>query len=121
MVRPEEVYKYYKISDAFITASTSETQGLTYIEVMASWCPVICKWDKCIDKLVINNQTGFTYNDDLEFKDAVIKLRSKEYQTVLSNKCIIKAEEYSAKKFASKVEGMYCSKLLYDRIINEAG
>ena len=43
MVKPEDVYKYYKISDMFVTASTSETQGLTYIEALSCGTPVICR------------------------------------------------------------------------------
>jgi len=31
MINSEEVYKYYKLAEIFVTASTSETQGLTYI------------------------------------------------------------------------------------------
>ena len=36
MVLPEETKDYYQMADIFACASTSETQGLTYIEAMAS-------------------------------------------------------------------------------------
>ena len=36
MVNPNDVAAYYKLGDIFTWASTSETQGLTYIEAMAS-------------------------------------------------------------------------------------
>lgn len=39
---PEQIQKYYAMCDAFITASTSETQGITYIEAMAAGLPVNC-------------------------------------------------------------------------------
>lgn len=35
MVLPEETKDYYQMADIFVCASTSETQGLTYIEAMA--------------------------------------------------------------------------------------
>ena len=36
MAAPERVADYYKVGDIFVSASRSETQGLTYIEAMAS-------------------------------------------------------------------------------------
>ena len=32
MVNPDDVGKYYRIADAFLCASQSETQGLTFVE-----------------------------------------------------------------------------------------
>ena len=45
----EEVWKYYQLGDLFISASESETQGLTYLESIASGVPVIIK------KNLVNN------------------------------------------------------------------
>ena len=36
MIAPSETALYYKAADFFISASTSETQGLTYLESLAS-------------------------------------------------------------------------------------
>ncbi len=42
MIAPSETALYYKAADFFISASTSEeTQGLTYLESLASKTPVI--------------------------------------------------------------------------------
>ncbi len=41
MVLPEETKDYYQMADIFACASTSETQGLTYIEAMASGLPLV--------------------------------------------------------------------------------
>lgn len=35
MVSPDEVSRYYQIGDLFVSASTSETQGMTYDEALA--------------------------------------------------------------------------------------
>jgi 1,2-diacylglycerol 3-alpha-glucosyltransferase len=37
-----EVARYYQLGDVFVTASKTETQGLTVIEAMASSMPVVC-------------------------------------------------------------------------------
>ena len=41
MIPPNETALYYKAADFFISASTSETQGLTYLESLASKTPVL--------------------------------------------------------------------------------
>lgn len=43
MIPADQVASYYKAGDIFVSASNSETQGLTYIEAMASALPVLCK------------------------------------------------------------------------------
>lgn len=48
MVQPQEIADYYKPGDIFVCASTSETQGLTYIEAMASALPLVCRKDPCL-------------------------------------------------------------------------
>ena len=44
MVPPAQVADYYRLGDLFVSASTSETQGLTYIEALASGLPALCMW-----------------------------------------------------------------------------
>ena len=39
MVPPEEVPEWYRLGDLFVSASSSETQGLTYIEALAAGVP----------------------------------------------------------------------------------
>ena len=46
LVPYDEIWKYYLLGDVFINASVSETQGLTFIEALASSVPVICKKDE---------------------------------------------------------------------------
>lgn len=51
-VPPAEVPRYYAQGDVFVSASTSEAQGLTYIEAMAAGLPLLCHADPCLDALV---------------------------------------------------------------------
>ena len=46
-VPPSEVQNYYQLGDVFVSASTSETQGLTYIEAAANGLPLLCRQDDC--------------------------------------------------------------------------
>lgn len=108
MVAPADVYKYYQIGHAFVTASTSETQGLTYIEALASGCPVICRWDASIKNLVVNGDNGYTYETEREFTNAVKTILDNEpLRQKLCENAIEKAQEYSCRTFADRVERLY--------------
>lgn len=113
MVSPDQVYKYYKIGDIFVTASTSESQGLTYIEALACGCPVLCKYDKCIDGIIIDNKTGFTY-DNAEGFNNKLKLINRELLQKMKYNCVEKSEEYSKETFGRKVEKIY-EELIYSK------
>lgn len=108
MVKPKEVYKYYKIGDLFVTASTSETQGLTYIEALSCGIPVLCRYDQCIDEVIIDNYNGFAYFNKEEFIDkAYLILKDVELKKLLSENALSKAKEYSKETFAERVSKQY--------------
>lgn len=67
MVKPTEVHEYYQLGDLFVSASTSETQGLTYVEAAANGLPLLCRDDPCIDDVVIDGENGYRYTDEAEF------------------------------------------------------
>ena len=48
----KEVPYYYHACDAFVSASISETQGLTYIEAMAASLPVLARYDKNLEGII---------------------------------------------------------------------
>ncbi|MBZ5796714.1 glycosyltransferase, partial [Burkholderia contaminans] len=52
MIAPSETALYYKAADFFISASTSETQGLTYLESLASGTPVIAHGNPYLNNLI---------------------------------------------------------------------
>jgi len=113
MVKPEEVYKYYKISDAFVTASTSETQGLTYIEALSSGLPVICRYDPCIEGVVEPYKNGLVYKTSKEFEEAIENLFTDEALRLKMAKYSESfAEKFSSRTFSRRVE------LLYAEILN---
>lgn len=107
MVNSQEVYKYYKIANAFVTASTSESQGLTYIEALASGCPVVCKWDECIEGVIKDNETGYSYNNPQEFLVAIKLLGDDGVKEFMKNSCYNKAKEYSSENFGENVAKVY--------------
>ncbi len=108
MINSEEIYKYYKIAEVFVTASFSETQGLTYVEALSSGCPVVCKYDSCIKGVIEQGKNGFSYKEKDEFAHYIkrilsdIKLREK-----MSKEAIITANKYSSGIFAKNILDKY--------------
>lgn len=74
MVPLNEVAKYYQMGDVFVSASRSETQGLTYVEALASGLPVVAWKDACLENVVENGFNGWQYETEDEFFQALEKL-----------------------------------------------
>ncbi len=71
MVEPQEVQNYYQLADVFASASTSETQGLTYIEAAANGLPLVCRQDDCLEDVLKEGENGYEYSSAQEFLDAI--------------------------------------------------
>ncbi len=108
MVKPEEMPIYYRLGDIFVSASTSETQGLTYIEALSAGLPLLCKKDPCLDEVVEEGINGWTFEDKEDFL-AKIKLyeESKVDHRELQDNAFKSADKFSAEKFAENAEEVY--------------
>lgn len=53
------VPSYYHVSDLFVSASITETQGLTFIEAMASGIPALARYDKNLEGVILDGRNGF--------------------------------------------------------------
>ncbi len=104
----DEVPKYYHLCDVFVTASTTETQGLTVLEAMAASKPVVAINDESF-KLVINNKIdGILFNSDKEYIESILDLnKNKKLRELISNESRKKAEDYSKESYAKKVLEVY--------------
>ena len=69
MVDPDTVARYYQLGDLFVCASTSETQGLTYIEAAANAMPLLCRNDTVLDGVIYDGENGFKYETFEEFEE----------------------------------------------------
>lgn len=74
MVSPDEVPGYYYMADVFVSASTSETQGLTYVEALACGLPSVCRKDSVLEEVIFNGVNGWQYETEAEFTAAIEKL-----------------------------------------------
>ena len=108
MVAPKAIPRYYRMGDLFICASTSEAQGLTYIESLAAGVPVLCKRDECLDGLVVNGKNGWQYDTMQEFADYVDEFFSSiDISRAMAKNSIITSRLYSIETFAESAEAAY--------------
>lgn len=111
-VSPEEVHTYYQMADVFVSASTSETQGLVYVEAAANGLPLICHKDSCLCEILCENENGFSYESIYEFKKAFSQcLNDDDFRKTAAIASRANALKFSKQEFADKLEGIYLSLL----------
>ena len=74
----EDVPCYYDMADVFVTASKSETQGLTVLEALASSTPVVCANDPSYIDAILPGTNGYVFDTEEEYIKNIKKLK-KEY------------------------------------------
>ena len=103
-----DIPMYYQLGDVFVTASTTETQGLTVIEAMSASVPVVAVNDESFRNSVINDLSGFIFNTDDEYVEDILKLyENHELYQRISNQARILSNDFSSDVFASKVLKVY--------------
>ena len=108
MVDPSQVQKYYKLGDLFVAASTSETQGLTYIEASANGLPLLCREDPCLQDVLIPGENGYAYTTEDEFVNRLLKIvGDAAWRKNASEKSRSIAVGYDKETFGDSVESVY--------------
>lgn len=112
MVPAEEVAEWYQLGDLFVSASTSETQGLTYAEALAAGVPVLCRADPCLLGVVRDGENGWQYRDEADFRRKLEEFLARpEGREALSRGARETGEEYSAQRFAERAEAIYLEQI----------
>ena len=103
-----EIGKYYQVGDVFATASTSETQGLTYYEAMASGLPVVAKSDASNVGTLIDGFNSYIFDDDAQLADVLCTaLTDKEKALTLTGNAYETIKPLNSKKYGETMEKLY--------------
>ncbi|MBR3772326.1 MAG: glycosyltransferase family 4 protein [Clostridium sp.] len=117
----DEVGQYYQIGDVFVSASNSETQGLTFIEAMASGLPVVAKEDRCLEGIMKEGNNGHFFRSEKEFHSALDNILYSGRQEEYSECAKQTAHRFSTQEFANEILHVYENVLMrreeneYDR------
>jgi len=110
MVEPSEVQNYYQLADVFVNASTSETQGLTYIEAAANGLPLLCRKDPCLEDVVKDGVNGYEYTGFADFSEHLTDiLMDMEWRKSASEESERIAESFGKEHFVESVEHIYAT------------
>ncbi len=108
MVPVDKVYAYYQILEFFVSASISETQGLTYIEALANGLPVIARRDGAIDNVVISDSNGYQYESEWELRNYIDRiLADSELLHRLQQGAIESRHQFGTEIFGERVYQLY--------------
>ena len=112
MIDPKVVYKYYNLGDIFVCASTSESQGLTYVEALSCSLPMVCKKDRCLDDIIDEGKNGYQFTDSESFIASIDKiLRDTKLKNKMKKYSKEKSLSFSKEKFGKDMEELYISLL----------
>jgi 1,2-diacylglycerol 3-alpha-glucosyltransferase len=104
-----EIENYYALGDIFVCASNSETQGLTYIEAMASGLCLLVKQDECLNDVLKPGVNGFAYTDEKDFSANIYELMHMDEMSLrrMKENAIKTAERYETGYYAKKIHEVY--------------
>lgn len=108
-VPPSDTPYYYQIGDLFVSASITETQGLTFMEAMASSVLLMARYDDTLLGTIHDGKNGFFFIDETDMAEKlkkVIDLSSEEKEKI-KKAAIAGLSEYSLEKFYERVKGVY--------------
>lgn len=112
MVPKEMVGSYYQLLDFFISASVSETQGLTYIEALANGRPVIARRDDAIAHVVQSDVNGYQYDTPEECVNILLQLLADDALYARWKQGAWESrDQFSKKHFGERVFALYQEQL----------
>lgn len=97
---------FYYSGDLFVSASLTETQGLTFIEAMASSLPVLARYDSNLDPVIVEGKNGHFFYSKEEYVDKVIELSHKDL-TPYKQHAVKHAQQFDSHTFYEGVMQVY--------------
>ena len=108
-VSPDDVHYYYQLGQCFLSASVTETQGLTFMEAMASGLVLLVRYDNALLETIQDGSNGYFYLDehDMANKLASVMELPEDKIKELRKQMDIAIEPYSLEKFYQNIHATY--------------
>lgn len=104
----DDIGRFYQIGDVFVSASSTETQGLTFAEAMAGGIPVVAKKDDSITGLLEDHINGRIFTQDNQLPEIFYDLLSdKAQREAFVRQAYVSVEQFSSETFGRSVERLY--------------
>ena len=102
----QEVPSYYHLSNVFVSASVTETQGLTYIEAMASGIPAVARYDQNLENVIIDGVNGYFFKETNELASILLNMMNSDCSK-MAREAYLHAMKFSSEVFYEKVIDVY--------------
>ncbi|CDF72513.1 glycosyltransferase family 4 protein [Lactobacillus acidophilus] len=102
-----DVGNYYRMADLFVSASDTETQGLTYIEALAAGTPCVVYDTDYTENIFDNDVFGRTFVTQKEMLQEIIELLKKVHNRIPQDLLQNKLQKISSEQFATNVHDFY--------------
>lgn len=108
----DQVALYYQSADYFVCTSTSESQGLTYLEAMASGTQLVVEGNEYLDHLIDDPSLGVTFPTDDDFVPALLSYMAENPP---KNQAILDKKKYeiSVENFGESMLAFYNETIAY--------
>lgn len=103
-----DVPKYYSLCDVFVTASKTETQGLTVMEAMGASKVVVAIRDDSFELMITDKKDGLFFDDEKSYVDMIYEVyKNKKLRDEISVNARLTADKYSPYNYAKNVLKVY--------------
>lgn len=103
----DDVGAFYKMANLFVSASDTETQGLTYIEALAAGTKCVVYDTEYTENVFDNPCFGKVFTRPSEMRDAILSYLRENQTEIPPDKLKAKMKQISAERFASEVHQFY--------------
>lgn len=104
----EDVSYYYSLAKVFVSASKTETQGLTIMEAMASMLPVIVYDDDNVKGIVIDGYSGRLFNTASDLTAYIVDaIRNPDTTKQMADHAFDIIQSLSKEAFGENAEKVY--------------
>lgn len=108
-VPAKDVPFYYHMADIYTSASLTETQGLTFMEAMASKAIVVARYDDNLSGTIIEGYSGYFFTDEMSFVNKckrILEMNKEEMNEIQENALKV-VDIYSIERFYKNIIGVY--------------
>lgn len=108
-VDADEVPAYYACADCFVSASLTETQGMTFIEALSCGLPLFAREDEVVEDLIDEGKSGYLFEDEEDFARKLMEFmkKSKEERQAMEQYAKEKISKYDSNIFYNKMLSVY--------------
>lgn len=108
-VPPDQVGFYYHLGEIFVSASVTETQGLTFMEAMAAHKLLLARYDENLVGVIKDKETGLFFKDEADFAvklAEIIEMDPSEREEMVQ-KAYELSQKYSLETFGKNAVRVY--------------